>query len=139
MNEPVTRDDLIRVFGGEYIETADKITLVVDDWPEDEDPPEVAISLGCQSEWAIVHAHCPQGLISQAWDGRTIFCPCGCHVDKMLTPDPEEVAKADAALTRRADEALRPGMDVREGGFIKSVLELRQAMMEYGMLGGDNE
>lgn len=135
----VTRDQLIKDFGVEAVEAGDKITIVVDDWPDDEAPPEVAVSLGCQSEWAIVHAHCPQALIFQAWDGRTIFCPCGCHVDKMLIPDPEEVAKADAALTQRADEALRPGLDVRGGGFIKSVLELREAMTEAGILGGDNE
>ena len=86
-----------------------------------------------------MHAYCTQALIFQAWDGRTIFCPCGCHVDKNLDPVPEEIAAADAALTRRADEALRPGMEVREEGFIKSVLELRKAMVEAGIVGGDNE
>lgn len=141
MNKPqgVNRDDLVRIFGIEVVEAADKITIVVPDWSEDEDPPEVAISLGCQSPWAIVHAHCPQGLIFQAWDGRTIFCPCGCHLDKNLDPVPEEIAQADAALTRISDEALRPGLEVREGGFIESVLELRRVMTEAGMIGGDNE
>jgi hypothetical protein len=135
----MNRDDLTKTFGIETAEAEGKITLVVDDWPADEPPPEVEISIECQGPWAIVHAYCPQGLIFQAWDGRNIFCPCGCHVDKMIDPDPEEVAAADAALTRKSDEAIRPGMEVREEGFIKSVLELRKALVEAGIVGGDNE
>ena len=140
MNEPVTRDDMARIFGIEAVEAADKITIVVPDWPEDEDPPEVATSLECKSPWAIVHASCTQGLIFQAWDGRTIFCPCGCHVDKVLDRVPEEIAAADAALSRMSDEAIRPGPEPpRTEGFIASVLELRQALVQHGIIGGDNE
>lgn len=139
MNDPITREALAKDFGIETVEAADKIIIVVPDWPEDEDPPEVATSLECQSPWAIVHAYCTQGLILQAWDGRTIFCPCGCHVDKVSNPEPDEVAQADAALTRKSDEALRPGLEVREGGFIESVLGMRQALVEAGIIGGENE
>ncbi|KKL06681.1 hypothetical protein LCGC14_2593600 [marine sediment metagenome] len=96
--------------------------------------PVPQLSIGCQSPWAIVHAACPQGPIFQAWDGKTIFCPCACHVDRNIDQVPDELAKADTELTRASDLALRPGLEPREHGFIKSVLELRAALDETGIL-----
>lgn len=96
--------------------------------------PVSQLSIGCQSPWAIVHAACSQGPIFQAWDGKTIFCPCACHVDRNLDQIPEGIAKADTELTRASDLVLRPGLEPRQHGFIKSVLELRDFLDEAGIL-----
>ncbi len=88
------------------------------------------LSIACQGPWAIVHAACPKGPILQAWDGKTIFCPCACHLDKDQASVVilEELDRADMDLTRASDLALRPGLEPREHGFIMSVLELRKAL-----------
>jgi len=99
--------------------------------------PVSQLSLCCQSEWAIIHAMCPQGPIFQAWDGKTIFCPCACHVDRNIDQLPEGIAMADTDLTQASDLVLRPGLEPRKHGFIKSVLELRAALDEAGILGED--
>jgi len=99
----------------------------------DEDP-EPAISVTCQSPYAIQHAACPREPIFQAWNGKTISCKCWCHAEDFPCADEDDVAAGDRELTMASDKVLRPGLEPRETGFIASVLELRALMREHGIL-----
>ena len=87
----------------------------------------VWLSLACCSPFAAFHAACPCGPVLQPWAGRVILCPCVCHVDVRPELDPEVVAREDRALTTFSDGELNPHLPPRQSGFVRSVLEFREA------------